>query len=161
MDVIAFTKVRLPYGWSATWRRFQSSTKGSSIAPARRCSSACASRTIPTCRRRSAPSHHQWRRRWWRKSIGLSAQSRDVGRVRGRHPAYAALPRAEAVPAPALGDRLLATGDAMLIEDCTARPHGSSQFWGAVRRDGTWEGRNVLGTLWMELRAERQRRSAL
>ena len=54
---------------------------------------------------------------------------------------------------PVLLRRLLETGDAVIIEDCTARPHGSAQFWGAVFEDGAWVGRNVMGVLWMELRA--------
>ena len=55
---------------------------------------------------------------------------------------------------PDLKKKLLGTGDAQLIEDCTARPRGSAKFWGAVHEDGRWVGRNVLGTLWMELRSE-------
>lgn len=51
--------------------------------------------------------------------------------------------------------KLLATKDAMIIEDCTKRPRGSGKFWGAVKKeDGTWEGDNVLGKLWMEIREE-------
>ncbi len=55
---------------------------------------------------------------------------------------------------PDLKQMLLDTGDATIIEDCTARPRGSAKFWGAVFEDGQWVGRNVLGNLWMELREE-------
>jgi len=53
---------------------------------------------------------------------------------------------------------LLNTRDAELIEDCTARPRESALFWGKVfnEESGTWSGRNVLGTLWMDLRSELQ-----
>lgn len=46
---------------------------------------------------------------------------------------------------------LLATGDATLVEDTTAR---SDQFWGAALINGTWVGENILGRIWMGLREE-------
>ncbi|MEB3059530.1 NADAR family protein, partial [Parvimonas sp. D9] len=56
---------------------------------------------------------------------------------------------------PNLGDLLLATGDEIIIEDCTSRQHGSGLFWGAGKQpDGSWNGDNVLGKLWMTLRNE-------
>lgn len=41
---------------------------------------------------------------------------------------------------------------ALIVEDVTARPHGSGLFWGAAREaDGSWRGENTLGKLWMEI----------
>lgn len=55
---------------------------------------------------------------------------------------------------PKLKAELLATGDAVIIEDCSARaPSG----WGCQRIGGEWVGKNLLGKLWMELRGELQR----
>ena len=48
---------------------------------------------------------------------------------------------------------LLATGEARIIEDCTSRPHGSGLFWGAAKQDGVWVGENKLGALWEQERA--------
>jgi ribA/ribD-fused uncharacterized protein len=53
---------------------------------------------------------------------------------------------------PHLATLLAATGDAMIVEDCTTHPWESAEFWGAVRRGGRWHGKNVLGSLWMEVR---------
>ena len=54
---------------------------------------------------------------------------------------------------PELKTGLLNTGETQIIEDCTNRPSESGLFWGAVLRgDGTWEGRNELGKIWMDLR---------
>jgi predicted NAD-dependent protein-ADP-ribosyltransferase YbiA (DUF1768 family) len=53
---------------------------------------------------------------------------------------------------PELQKYLLATGSRPIIEDCTNRQRGSAFFWGAVKRGNEWEGANVLGKLWMELR---------
>jgi predicted NAD-dependent protein-ADP-ribosyltransferase YbiA (DUF1768 family) len=50
--------------------------------------------------------------------------------------------------------RLLNTGDARIIEDCSARANASGLFWGAALVDGKWQGENTLGKLWMEIRHE-------
>ena len=57
---------------------------------------------------------------------------------------------------PKLRDRLLATGDVEIIEDCSKRKRGSGLFWGAALEDGVWKGANMLGKLWMELRDDLQ-----
>jgi len=55
---------------------------------------------------------------------------------------------------PRLKADLLATGDAQIIEDCSAR---AASPWGARKIDGQWEGENLLGKLWMKLREEFRR----
>lgn len=50
---------------------------------------------------------------------------------------------------------LMLTGDRKIVEDATRRQRGSGLFWGAaLQEDGTWEGENALGKLWMILRGE-------
>jgi len=57
--------------------------------------------------------------------------------------------------------RLIASGERLLVEDCSSRSrHVNNLFWGAVRVPDAdaplgyvWKGRNVLGELWMERRA--------
>jgi len=49
---------------------------------------------------------------------------------------------------------LAQTGSDTIVEDCTARQHGSGLFWGAgLQSDGSWKGKNWLGQLWMEIRS--------
>jgi ribA/ribD-fused uncharacterized protein len=55
---------------------------------------------------------------------------------------------------PELKDKLIATGDAIIIEDCTTHDRESARFWGAVNENGEWVGENVFGKLWMEIRKE-------
>ena len=55
---------------------------------------------------------------------------------------------------PYLVPLLVDTGERVIVEDCTARPRESAAFWGAIREGGYWRGRNVLGNLWMDLRAD-------
>ena len=47
---------------------------------------------------------------------------------------------------------LASTGQDLIVEDCSNRPHGSGLFWGAQLVEGSWNGLNWLGKLWMELR---------
>jgi len=49
-----------------------------------------------------------------------------------------------------LGQLLMATGDAELIEGNT----WNDRFWGAVLKDEHWIGQNHLGRLLMQVRAE-------
>jgi hypothetical protein len=58
---------------------------------------------------------------------------------------------------PDLQQKLIETGDAVIIEDCTTHDREAARIWGAVRVDGNWVGQNILGQLWMELRSELER----
>lgn len=57
--------------------------------------------------------------------------------------------------------KLIASGERLLVKDCSARSRRvNNLFWGAVRGPNedcplgyVWEGRNMLGRLWMEERA--------
>lgn len=53
---------------------------------------------------------------------------------------------------PELKQQLIDTQNSLIIEDCTSRPQGSGIFWGAAKQNDKWFGKNVLGELWMELR---------
>lgn len=53
-----------------------------------------------------------------------------------------------------LKEKLMATGTKHIIEDCTNRDRGTARYWGAVLVNNIWEGENILGNLWIELRNE-------
>ena len=53
---------------------------------------------------------------------------------------------------PELKQQLVDTGDELIVEDCTSRDRGSARYWGAVLVNGEWQGKNLLGQLWMDLR---------
>lgn len=55
---------------------------------------------------------------------------------------------------PELKEKLVETGNAVIIEDCTTHDRESARFWGAVKKGGKWVGENVFGKLWMEIRDE-------
>lgn len=53
---------------------------------------------------------------------------------------------------PELAPQIADLKGVLIVEDVTARPHGSGLFWGAAREsDGSWRGENTLGKLWMEI----------
>jgi predicted NAD-dependent protein-ADP-ribosyltransferase YbiA (DUF1768 family) len=51
-----------------------------------------------------------------------------------------------------LKDKLKATGERLIVEDCTARQRGDALYWGMAQVNGQWVGENWLGRLWMEVR---------
>jgi ribA/ribD-fused uncharacterized protein len=55
---------------------------------------------------------------------------------------------------PDLQEKLIDTGDATIIEDCTSHDRESARFWGMVYKGNNWVGENILGKLWMEIRDE-------
>lgn len=63
---------------------------------------------------------------------------------------------------PHLKSELLKTGDLPIYEDATARgSKGNNLFWGAVRIPEGWEGKNVLGRIWMIVRSELRENSPI
>lgn len=57
---------------------------------------------------------------------------------------------------PDLRQALLATAGKKIYEDVTSRGRkGTNLFWGAIKHeDGSWEGKNTLGEIWMKVRDE-------
>ena len=48
--------------------------------------------------------------------------------------------------------QLLATNDQIIIENIGKRNGERHKFWGAKEINGVWEGENMMGKIWMELR---------
>jgi predicted NAD-dependent protein-ADP-ribosyltransferase YbiA (DUF1768 family) len=56
---------------------------------------------------------------------------------------------------PELIELLLQTGDKTIIEDATSRGRKESNlFWGAIRTEDGWEGENMMGKIWEDIRNE-------
>ena len=53
---------------------------------------------------------------------------------------------------PKLLMQLLATNDQIIIEDIGKRNGERHKFWGAKEVNDVWEGENMMGKIWMELR---------
>ena len=48
--------------------------------------------------------------------------------------------------------RLKTTGFSLIIEDIEKRNGERHKFWGAKKVNGKWDGENMMGKIWMELR---------
>lgn len=55
---------------------------------------------------------------------------------------------------PRLVGQLLATNDQLICEDIGKRNGERHKFWGAKEINGVWEGKNMMGKIWMELRTQ-------
>jgi hypothetical protein len=149
VSIISFTKVKLPYGWLGnmapypiTYReqvyrtsealfqalRFDDEVKRELIRTA----------TSPMTAKMLAKNLAMYMTVKPRSDEDLENMAFVLNLKIEQHP--------ELVPA------LLDTGDAQIIEDCSARPSESGLFWGAKRVGDGWEGENHLGRLWMAMR---------
>jgi predicted NAD-dependent protein-ADP-ribosyltransferase YbiA (DUF1768 family) len=64
--------------------------------------------------------------------------------------------RAKVKAHPWMATRLIATGNAVIVENVRRRERGSGKVWGAAWNvhKRQWQGHNWLGRLWMKLRTE-------
>jgi len=149
---IAFTKVKLPYGWLGNmapypvkhggkrWRTTEAQFQALRFDPARH------RKIIEAIRANKSPmSAKMIAKRHKEQMVVVPRSRKDVAnlemvlRLKLRHH-------------PELKQQLLDTGDETIIEDCSRRLGGSGMFWGAAWQDGQWVGKNMLGKAWMRLR---------
>lgn len=150
MSEIAFTKVKLPYGWMGNmapfplvyldkeWRTSEALFQAMRFAPDNQVRELIRNEKSPMSAKMVAHKYAD-------QMIVMPRSDEDVAQMGdcivlkiGQHPK--------------LEQELLATGDAMIIEDCSNRQNESGLFWGAARTDTGWTGDNKLGNLWMSCR---------
>lgn len=156
INVIAFTKVGLPYGWLGNMAPFPVVYGGKRYLT---------SEALFQCLRYEGNPEVQQKIRECPSPMGAKMQAKkykhlitgtvemlgveDVDRMllclRLKLAAY-----------PRLQSALLATGEKVIIEDVGRRASKSGMFWGAKWDDSQsqWVGQNMLGSLWMHLREE-------
>lgn len=154
MSEIAFTKVALPYGWlgnmsphpvtldGVAYKTAEAAFQASRFPPGHPAVAAIMAAKSPMAAKMVA-------KQFAGEVVVAPCSQTDVDNMER-------VLRAKLACHPDILVELLATGDATIIEDCTARQRGSGLFWGAARVNGRWQGSNVLGHLWMMLRAELQ-----
>jgi predicted NAD-dependent protein-ADP-ribosyltransferase YbiA (DUF1768 family) len=154
-DEIAFTKVRLPYGWLGNMAPFSVGAFG---AEWRTTEALFQAMRLPLdhpgreeIRNEKSPMGAKMKAKTFASDFVVVPQSFDDC---ANMKLCLAL---KLTHNPQLIEELRQTGRRMIIEDCTSRPHGSGLFWGAARQpDGSWKGVNYLGCLWMTIRDEIQ-----
>jgi ribA/ribD-fused uncharacterized protein len=151
MQTIAFTRVHLPYGRLGNMSRHPTQYDGDdyrtaeALFQALRFDDGVIRRDI---RQRVAPMAAKMRPKTYRDRMVVAPRSeQNVKNMR-------TVLRLKIAQHPELEALLLSTGDAYIVEDRTKRANDSGRFWGAAWMDGSWQGMNTLGTLWMELRTE-------
>ena len=153
-DEIAFTKVKLPYGWLGNMSDHPISHKGvrwktsEALFQAMRYEDAEVREKI-----RNEPSPFNAKLIAKKKEfVGLrvveAMSEADLANMR----LCISLKLAQHE---LLSRKLIQTGKANIIEDSSSRRgKGSRLFWGAMRVEGGWEGENWLGRIWMEMRSK-------
>jgi ribA/ribD-fused uncharacterized protein len=154
--VIAFTKVNLPYGWLGNMSDHKIQYNGKEYRTSEALFQCLRFEGYPEAQReimnQKSPMAAKMVAKRLRKELSLGRDdiggAEDIERMklclRLKVDQYSFL----------IKKRLLETGDAVIIEDCTARPGSTGKIWGAVLQNGEWYGQNLLGKLWMELRDE-------
>lgn len=168
--LIAFTKVELPYGWLGnmspfpiehgghTWRTTEALFQALRFAPD--------STTREDIRAELSPMVAKMVAKGRRADMIIEPQSpEDVENMR-------VVLRLKVRQHGPLVYKLVDMAEDFIVEDCTNRQRGSGLFWGAALvngslnaadaqylkgtstrpRIGEWNGENMLGKLWMELR---------
>lgn len=152
MQTIAFTSVRLPFGWLGNMAPFPIEADGvtwrtsEALFQARRFGNDISIRELiraeksPMAAKMVAKRHHLLMKIVPQSPEDLAMMAEVLKLKIEQHPDLKA--------------QLIATADSLIIEDCSNRPRGSGLFWGAaLQPDGNWLGENTLGKLWMALRA--------
>ena len=152
MDVIAFTKVALPWGWLGNMSPHPLTLDGKVYKTAE---------ALFQCSRFAGYPHVQEEIRTSPSPMSAKMIAKKRRAELGIVPDLQAdalfmksILQLKLKQHPALAAELKKTGDALIVEDCTARPHGTGLYGGAARRGSTWAGENVLGRPWMEIRSE-------
>jgi ribA/ribD-fused uncharacterized protein len=152
MDVIAFTKVALPWGWLGNMSPHPVVYRGEVYKTTEALFQCTRFAGHPDVREeiRTAPSPMGAKMiaKKRRKELDIEPDLQADRRVMKR------ILQLKLKHHPNLAAELKKTGDALIVEDCTARPHGTGLYWGTAKRGDVWVGENVLGKLWMEIRSE-------
>lgn len=148
---VTFTKVALPFGFLSNMAPYPVEYEGKVWRTAEALFQALRfddSSVKEAIRESQSPMQAKWIVKAHKNQMVVAQRSeQDVDNMR-------LVLRLKVKQHPDLAQRLLDTGEEIIIEDATSHPGGSAKFWGQVRKGGAWVGENVLGRLWMELREE-------
>jgi ribA/ribD-fused uncharacterized protein len=148
LDDVVIRKVRDPYGWLSNmsphpvglWRTAEHAFQALRFADTSDVRRRIMDASSPMTAKKIAKEHASEMIVPPRSARDVASMRRILGLKLEQHPL--------------LLEALRATGNRRIVEDCTARASDSGLFWGAaLQSDGTWQGTNMLGALWMELRS--------
>lgn len=150
-NVIAFTKVSLPYGWLGNMSQHHIEYEGKVYKSAEALFQALrfsSSQIRDMIRAERSPFAAKLKAK--ANGMLMTVQPMSEDDVQNMEMVV----RLKVRQHPQLATDLVDTGDAVIIEDVTSRPHGNNSFWGMALRGEEWVGQNVLGKIWMKIRSE-------
>lgn len=151
MNEIAFTKVKLPYGWLGNMSAFPVEYEGKIYLTTEALFQALRFTNHPEIQELIRLEKSPMSAKMVAKGKvdlmdnGILYSEKDIDNMR-------LCLSLKLEQHPKLKEDLLETKDSIIIEDCSNRPHGSGLFWGSQKTENGWNGKNILGVLWMELR---------
>ena len=155
MDIIAFTKVKLPFGWLGNMAAYKIEYEGKEYKTTEALFQALRFTNHPDIQEQIRLEKSPMSAKMVAKAnIELLKDSECEPRSKQDIANMDFCLREKLRQHPELVQMLLDTGDSPIVEDCTSRPNESGLFWGAQYKDGKWSGSNILGKLWMRLRKE-------
>jgi predicted NAD-dependent protein-ADP-ribosyltransferase YbiA (DUF1768 family) len=148
-DTIAFTKVRLPHGWLGNMSPHSVTYFLHAFRTAEALFQALRFKRFPEVqaliRAQQSPMAAKMIAKGHKHLLIPSDYDSDLDNMR-------LCLRLKVEQHPDLRAALLATGDALIVEDVSKRANASGLYWGMARLHEGWIGDNNLGKLWMELR---------
>lgn len=151
-EVIAFTKVALPYGWlgnmspfpieweGKTWRTSEALFQALRFSDEEIREKIREQKSPMAAKMVTKPVKHL-------KTIEVASEQ-DIENMK-------LCIKLKIEQHPELKQQLVETGDRLIVEDVTSRgARGTNLIWGAMLKDDEWQGQNVLGKIWMELRKQ-------
>lgn len=151
MEEIAFTKVKLPYGWLGNMSAFPITYENKTYLTTEALFQALRFTNKPEIqeliRLEKSPMSAKMVAKGKTEFMdeGILYSDKDIDNMRK-------CLQLKLEQHPQLKIDLINTNDMILIEDCSKRPHGSGLFWGSEKTETGWNGKNILGVLWMEER---------
>jgi ribA/ribD-fused uncharacterized protein len=147
--MIKFTKVSLPYGWLGNMAPFPVMYKGKKWLTIEALFQALRfedEKIIEEIRLQKSPMGAKMRAKKNKLLIVVEPMSEnDLENMR-------MCVKLKIEQHPKLLMQLLATNDQIIIEDIGKRNGERHKFWGAKEVNDVWEGENMMGKIWMELR---------
>lgn len=155
MNIIAFTKVKLPYGWLGNMAAYPVTHEGLEYRTTEALFQALRFSKFPEIAEKIRQEKSPMSAKMVAKGHKDLLEQSGYELLGQQDWEYMKLClRLKVEQHPQLKQMLLDTGEDKIVEDCSSRPQGTGLFWGAEYKDGKWSGKNILGKLWMQLRQE-------
>lgn len=155
MEIIAFTKVKLPYGWMGNMAPYPIEYDNLSYRTTEALFQALRFKDFPEIAEKIRQEKSPMTAKMVAKSHKNILDQAGYEFLSDQDVAYMKIClREKLTQHPELKVLLIDTGESHIIEDCTSRPHGSGLFWGAALQNGNWAGKNILGVMLMQERQE-------